>query len=254
MNHANYKDREAKKVEQMFSNIAARYDLLNHVLSFGVDIRWRKRVALETGKIRCHKILDVCTGTGDMAIELCRFWQGRAHIEAVDFSRELIKIGEKKIKRTGLSDKITFREAKAERLPYKDEQFDAITITFGLRNINNRLKALKEFYRVTKPGGCFVCLEFSKPTNPIFDKLYSLYLMKLVPLVSIVFGSDPEAYRYLGRTIRDFPPPLELVSLIESAGWKDVTYHNLAGGIVAIHRGSKHPHSLESAHHLQMGE
>lgn len=237
---ADYRERDAEKVEHMFSGIATRYDLLNHILSFGIDIKWRKKVAYETGRIYCGKILDVCTGTGDMAIEFCKFWQGKAHIEAIDFSRELLKIGEKKIKRSGLIDRITFREANAERLPYRDDQFDAITITFGLRNINNRLKALKEFYRITRPGGCFICLEFSKPANQILDELYSFYLMKLVPLISIVFGSDPDAYRYLGRTIRDFPPPLELISLIESAGWKDVTYYNLTGGIAAIHRGSKH--------------
>jgi len=239
MNLIDHKERDAEKVEQMFSRIATRYDLLNHVLSLGLDIRWRKRVAMETGKVQCHRILDVCTGTGDMAIELCRFWQGKAYIEAIDFSRELIEIGIGKSKRANLDDKITFRKADAEKLPYEDEWFDAIAIAFGLRNINNRLKALKEFYRVARSGGCFVCLEFSQPTNPIFDKLYSFYLMKIVPVVSILFGSDPDAYRYLGKTIRDFPSTGEFISLIESAGWKDVTYYNLAGGIVAIHRGIK---------------
>jgi demethylmenaquinone methyltransferase/2-methoxy-6-polyprenyl-1,4-benzoquinol methylase len=239
MSPVDHKERDAEKVEQMFSGIAARYDLLNHVLSLGLDFRWRKKVAMETGRVHCHRILDVCTGTGDMAIELCKFWQGNAHIDAVDFSHELIKIGQKKIKRTGLSDKITFREADAEHLPYKDEQFDAITITFGLRNINNRLKALKELYRVTKPGGCLICLEFSQPVKPIFNKLYSFYLMKIMPLISFIFGSNPDAYRYLGRTIKDFPPPLKLVNLIESAGWEDVIHYVLTGGIVAIYRGSK---------------
>jgi demethylmenaquinone methyltransferase/2-methoxy-6-polyprenyl-1,4-benzoquinol methylase len=239
MNHVDHKKRNAEKVEQMFSCIATHYDLLNHILSLGLDVKWRKRVAMETGKINCQRILDVCTGTGDMAIELCRFWQDNAHIEAVDFSRELIKIGQEKIRRRGLSNKITLMEANAERLPYRDEQFDAITITFGLRNINNRLKALEEFYRVTKRGGCFICLEFSQPTNLVFHKLYSFYLMKLMPLISLVFGSDPAAYQYLGMTIMDFPSPPELIVLIESAGWKDVTHYTLAGGIVAIHQGSK---------------
>lgn len=234
-----YKERDAAKVKQMFSDIATRYDLLNHILSLGLDIRWRKKVALETGRINCQRILDVCTGTGDTAIELCRFWQGKAYIEAIDFSRELIEIGMEKIKEAGLSDRINFREADAERLPYKDAHFDAVTVAFGLRNINNRVNALKEFHRVTKPGGCFICLEFSHPANPLLNKLYSFYLIKIVPLVSLVFGSNPYAYRYLGSTVKDFPPPPELVSIIESAGWKDVTHYTLAGGIVAIHRGSK---------------
>jgi demethylmenaquinone methyltransferase/2-methoxy-6-polyprenyl-1,4-benzoquinol methylase len=247
MNSIDHKERDAKKVEEMFSDIAARYDLLNHVLSLGLDVRWRKRVAQETGrcdsiprKSNCQSILDVCTGTGDMAIELCKFWKGNAYIEGIDFSHGLIEIGRKKIKNANLQDKIIFREGDAEKLPYKNEQFDAITIAFGLRNIKNRLKALKEFYRVARPGGCFICLEFSQPTNPFFAHIYSFYLMKLAPFVSKIFGSDPAAYQYLGNTIKDFPSPPELISLIESAGWKGVTNYKLAGGIVAIHRGRKY--------------
>jgi demethylmenaquinone methyltransferase/2-methoxy-6-polyprenyl-1,4-benzoquinol methylase len=124
-------------------------------------------------------------------------------------------------------------------LPYSAEQFDAITITFGLRNIKNRLKALQEFYRVAKTESCFVCLEFSQPGNPLFSSIYSLYLMKLVPRVALLFGSDPAAYRYLGDTIKDFPSPSELAGLITSAGWKAVSYKTLSGGIVAIHKGIK---------------
>jgi demethylmenaquinone methyltransferase / 2-methoxy-6-polyprenyl-1,4-benzoquinol methylase len=237
MNYIDHKERDAKKVEQMFSRIAARYDLLNHVLSLGLDRGWRRKVARETGAIDCRRILDVCTGTGDMALELSRFWKGRTFVEGIDFSHELIEIAKKKSKKAGLDDKITFREGNAESLPYRDEQFDAVTITFGLRNINNRANALREFYRVTRPGGCFVCLEFSHPTNPVFQGIYSFYLLKIVPFVSRIFGSNAAAYEYLGNTIKDFPPPAGLVSLIESAGWKNTKYKTLAGGIVAIHRG-----------------
>ncbi len=239
MNSIDHKKRDPRKVEEMFSRIAARYDLLNHVLSLGLDIGWRKKVAKETGKIDCHRVLDVCTGTGDMAIELCRFWRGNAKVEGLDFSRELIEIGRGKVSEAGLNDKITFKVGNAERLPFEDDWFDAVTITFGLRNVNDRLKALKEFYRVTTTGGCFVCLEFSQPINPILKKAYSFYLLKLVPLVSGIFRSDPTAYRYLGNTIKDFPSPSELVNLIISAGWKEVSYQRLTGGIVAIHYGIK---------------
>jgi demethylmenaquinone methyltransferase/2-methoxy-6-polyprenyl-1,4-benzoquinol methylase len=239
MDHIDHRKRDAKKVEQMFSGIASHYDLLNHLLSLGLDMGWRKRVAMETGKINCRRILDVCTGSGDTAIELCRFWTDKAHVDAIDFSRELIEIGRKKIKKTNMNERITFREGNAERLPYKDEQFDALTITFGLRNISDRPGALREFYRVTRPGGCFICLEFSQPTNRLFEGIYSFYLMKLVPLVSSILGADPAAYKYLGNTIRDFPSASKLIGLIESAGWKEVTYRRLAGGIVAIHRAIK---------------
>lgn len=239
MNSIDHKKRDPRKVEEMFSRIAARYDLLNHVLSLGLDIGWRKKVAKETVKLDCHRVLDVCTGTGDMAIELCRFWRGNAKVEGLDFSRELIEIGRGKVSEAGLNDKITFKVGNAERLPFEDDWFDAVTITFGLRNVNDRLKALKEFYRVTTTGGCFVCLEFSQPINPILKKAYSFYLLKLVPLVSGIFRSDPTAYRYLGNTIKDFPSPSELVNLIISAGWKEVSYQRLTGGIVAIHYGIK---------------
>lgn len=234
-----HKERDAKKVAQMFSNIAGRYDLLNHVLSLGLDFEWRRKVARETGKVVCHRILDVCTGTGDMAIALCRFWKGNAHIDGLDFSRELINVGREKVEDAKLRDLITFREGNAEKLPYKDEQYEAITITFGLRNINDRLKALKEFYRVAKPGGRFVCLEFSQPVNPVFSKIYFFYLTKFAPLISKLLGSDSSAYEYLGNTIKDFPPPKDLVKFIESAGWRDVSYMILSGGIVAIHTGFK---------------
>lgn len=223
----------------MFSNIGPRYDLLNHVLSLGLDIGWRKKVAQETGTINCKSILDVCTGTGDMALELSRFWKGKAHIEGLDFSRELLEIARKKIRKSNMGNTITFREGNAEMLPYPSEEFDAVTITFGLRNIKNRLNALKEFHRVARPGACFVCLEFSRPRTPFFSAVYSLYLTKLVPPVSRLFGSDPAAYRYLGDTIKDFPSPSELASLITSAGWKAVSYKTLAGGIVAVHKGIK---------------
>jgi len=239
MHYIDHKKRDAGNVEEMFSRIAARYDLLNHILSFGLDRGWRKRVARETAQINCRKILDVCTGTGDMAIELCRCWKGQAHIDGLDFSRELVQIGKKKVESVRLQHLITFTEGNAESLPYQDGQFDAITITFGLRNVHDRLKALQEFYRVAKPGGCFVCLEFSRPVNPLFSKLYFFYLMKLAPFVSRVLGSDPAAYQYLGNTIKDFPPPKELGTLIQSAGWKGVSYTRLAGGIVAIHQGRK---------------
>jgi demethylmenaquinone methyltransferase/2-methoxy-6-polyprenyl-1,4-benzoquinol methylase len=234
-----HKKRDSRKVEEMFSRIASRYDLLNHVLSLGLDIGWRKKVAKETVKSRCRRILDVCTGTGDMAIELCRFWKGAAQVEGLDFSRELIELGRQKVRKANLDERIAFREGNAEKLPFENDRFDAVTITFGLRNVNNRIKALNEFYRVTAPGGCFVCLEFSQPTNPILKKAYSFYLFNIVPFVSKVLGSDPAAYRYLGNTIKDFPSRAELAKLLESAGWKEVSCRKLAGGVVAIHRGTK---------------
>lgn len=238
MKIADHKKLNPAKVERMFSHISHRYDLLNHLLSFGLDFKWRKACAYETGISNCQRILDVCTGTGDMAIELNKYWKSKVSIEALDFSQELIEIGERKAQKNGLSN-ITFRKANAEILPYDNEEFDAVTIAFGLRNIQDKLKALKEFYRVTKPNGCFVCLEFSRPINPLFSKIYFFYLIRIVPFISRLLGSDPDAYRYLGDTVKDFLSVHELADLITIAGWKNVTYKLLTGGIVAIHRGVK---------------
>ncbi len=239
MNEVDHRKRDAREVSRMFSGIGDRYDLLNHVLSFGLDIGWRRAAARETRVAHCERILDVCTGTGDMALELNRFWKGRVFIEGLDLSSSLLEKARRKAAQAKADHLIVFREGNAESLPYPDAAFDAITITFGLRNVTDRAKALREFHRVAKRGARFVCLEFSRPTNPFFSALYAVYLTRVVPLLSRVFGSDPTAYRYLGNTIRDFPNPSELALLIESAGWNRVSYRRLSWGIVALHTGVK---------------
>lgn len=239
MNVVDHKKRDAEEVAHMFSSIGHRYDLLNHVLSFGLDMRWRKIVAQKTSGVTCRTILDVCTGTGDMAIELCKFWGGEVRVEGLDLSGNLLERARQKSREARVDSIVAFREGNAEMLPYPDENFDAITITFGLRNITDRSKALKEFYRVAKPGARFVCLEFSQPRNPFFSGIYAFYLMKIVPLVSRLLGSDPAAYRYLGNTIKDFPSPRGLAEMITAAGWENVSYQLLSGGIVALHDGVK---------------
>jgi demethylmenaquinone methyltransferase/2-methoxy-6-polyprenyl-1,4-benzoquinol methylase len=231
--------RPSEKVEDMFSNIARRYDLLNHLLSFGFDFLWRKTAAKETLDKPCNLILDVCTGTADMAIELCKVHNNGTSINGIDFSMELMNIGLKKTKKAYLNKRISFICGDAEKLPFKDKTFDAITITFGLRNIQDRFKALKEFYRVTKDEGIFVCLEFSQPVNKAFFKLYYFYLSNIVPFISKVVGSNPSAYIYLKNTILDFPSPEELCYLIEKAGWKNTIFKRLTGGIVTIHKAYK---------------
>lgn len=231
--------RNPEKIEGMFSNIAKRYDLLNHLLSFGFDFSWRKKVAKETLRTQCNRILDVCTGTADMAIELCKAHGDSVLVNGLDFSIELMKIGFNKTKKYSFENTIEFICGNAEELPFKDNSFDAITITFGLRNIQDRIKALKEFHRVTKNGGIFLCLEFSQPTNRLFSKLYYFYLSSFAPLISKIAGSKPSAYIYLKNSIKDFYTPDELCNLIEISGWKHADYKRFTGGIVAIHRAYK---------------
>jgi demethylmenaquinone methyltransferase / 2-methoxy-6-polyprenyl-1,4-benzoquinol methylase len=233
-----HRKRDAREVGEMFSKISPRYDLLNHILSLGLDRGWRRRVAEATGGIQCRRILDVCTGTGDMAIELGRYRKD-AEIEGLDFSRKLMDMGERKTRKEGLDSRITFRQGNAEELPYDDCRFDAVTITFGLRNIKDRKKALQEFNRVTRHGGCFLCLEFSRPEVPLLSLIHSFYLTRVVPPVSRLFGSDPSAYRYLARTIKEFPSPKELSVLIASAEWQNVSCERMSFGAVALHKGIK---------------
>ena len=157
MSAVNHRDRQPREVKQMFSRIALRYDLLNHLLSFGLDFRWRKKVSEQTARTECRRILDVCTGTGDMAISLCHYWKGKAHIDAIDFSPELLAIGTMKTKKAGVQDFITFREANAEHVPFSDESFDAVTIAFGLRNIQDRRGGIGGFSPGDKVKG-LLCL------------------------------------------------------------------------------------------------
>lgn len=229
---------EDYKISQMFSEVAPRYDLLNRVLSFGFDRHWR-RVTAELAKLPENgSALDICSGTGDLAIELCHRWGKGIYVKAVDLSREMLILGETKVKKLELEDQISFQVADAENLPFEENSFDAVTIAFGLRNIIGREKAVREFLRVTKPSGQFVCLEFTPPAPRLFRLLCFSYL-KFVPLIAALLGAEPQAYSYLGDSIKAFPRPQELAKLISGAGWQDVTYRALTFGVVAIHSARK---------------
>jgi len=222
----------------MFNGVASKYDLLNRVLSFGQDRYWR-RVAAELIKLPGNGIvLDVCAGTADLAIEICRRWGPTVKIEAIDLSREMLALGESKARRLDLNRQLSFQIADAEDLPFKEGSFDAVTIAFGLRNIDNREKAVREFLRVTRPGGRLICLEFTSPPSVVFRPFYFFYL-KLIPLIARSIGADSSSYRYLGDSIKAFPRPSELTEMISIAGWQKVDYKLLTFGVVAIHSAIK---------------
>ena len=203
-----------------------------------MDVGWRRTVAKETWVVECERILDICTGTGDMAVELHRFWEGQAEIVGIDFSREAIELARRKISDLNLAEWISFIEGDATKMPFDDEEFDALTIGFGFRNIQDRAGALKEFLRVTKPGGIFICLEVTQP-SVLFKPFYFFYMLKLVPVIAGIMKSDKEAYRYLGRSIRAFPASAEFAAFISEAGWTDVRYRKLGLGTVAVHTAIK---------------
>ena len=222
----------------MFSAIAPRYDFINRLLSAGRDRYWRREAIGATALPPNGHLLDICTGTADMALEAARQFPD-ARIVGVDFSRPMIALGVSKIERAGLSDRISLQVAPAEALPFPDHSFDATTVAFGLRNIPDRLRGLREMHRVLRPGGRAVVLEFTTPPSPVFRELYLWYFHRVLPWVGRVVSGHPSAYSYLPASVADFPTPDGLAAWMQEAGYLEVSYRLLTGGIVAIHVGRK---------------
>ena len=221
-------DKNPRDVASMFDGVAARYDVTNTVLSLGQDRYWR-RVTRDALAIRPGEaVLDLAAGTAVSTVELGR---SGAWCVAADFSVGLLHAGAKRpVPKVG---------ADATRLPFTDEAFDAVTISFGLRNVVDNIAGLREMARVTKPGGRLVVCEFSTPTVPVFSTLYKEYLMRALPTVARAVSSNPEAYVYLAESIRAWPDQAALADRIEAAGWAQVRWRNLTGGIVALHAAVK---------------
>lgn len=218
------------EVAAMFDEVAPTYDLTNSVLSFGQDASWRKVVRAAVDPKSGQKILDLAAGTGASS---AAFTGPGIKVVAGDFSEGMLAVGRKR------HPEIEFVFADATKLPFKDGEFDAVTISFGLRNVVDVEKALAEMYRVTKPGGRIVICEFSKVTNPALAPFYNLYLKGILPAFSRVASKTPEAYAYLSESILAWPDQAQLGRKIAAAGYENVAYRNLTFGIVAVHRGTK---------------
>ena len=225
-------------VERMFSDIAQRYDFLNRLLSAGRDRVWRREAIRATRLPTAGRLLDVCTGTADMALETARQFP-TATIAGVDFSGPMIDRGRQKVADARLADRVVLSVAPAEALPFPDEAFDAATVAFGLRNVPDRCLALAEMRRVLKPGGRAVVLEFTTPPGRLFRRLYLWYFHRVLPVIGGLISGHRSAYAYLPASVGEFPPPKELAAWMEQAGFRDVSYRLLTGGIVAIHVGEK---------------
>lgn len=230
MNRADL-SKQPEQVSAMFDDVSTKYDRMNAVLSVGNDALWRIATTRAVGPASGERILDLAAGTGTSSASLAK---NGAQVVAADFSPGMIAVGREKY--ADRSD-IQFVEADATKLPFADEEFDATTISFGLRNVVRPKDALAEMLRVTKPGGRIVICEFSTPTLAPMRAAYNLYLDKVMPLVAGIASSNAEAYTYLNDSIRAWPTQPELASWLREAGYEQVAYRNLTGGIVALHRG-----------------
>ncbi len=221
----------------MFNNIAGKYDFLNHFLSAGIDILWRKKAVSLLQSEKPKLLLDIATGTADFAIEALRLNPDK--IIGVDISEGMLAVGREKLAKRGLASKIELKYGDSENLPFPDNTFDAITVAFGVRNFENLPKGLSEMNRVLKPGGTAVVLEFSKPRSFPMKQLYQFYFKNILPVVGKIVSKDNAAYTYLPESVQAFPDGQEFISIFEEVGFKSTKWHSLTFGISAIYTGKK---------------
>ena len=226
-----------EQVRIMFNDIAPKYDLLNHVLSMGIDIQWRKKVRRLLATIQPTKILDIATGTGDLAIELAKLKP--QEIIGADIAVDMLKIGEEKVKAKKLDNMIKMEPGDSENLRFDNNYFDAVTVAFGVRNYENLLKGLKEMNRVMRPGGLVAILEFSKPHGFPFRNIYNFYFKNILPGVGRMVSKNDEAYTYLPDSVQKFPENKDFMEVMAQAGYKDINQQRLTFGIATLYSATK---------------
>ena len=230
--------KHAEAVNEMFAGIAGKYDMLNHVLSFNVDKRWRRKVTASIADVLENPdatVLDVACGTGDLALELKT--SGKAKVIGTDFCRPMLTIAREKTAK--MSETVPYFEADGMKLAASNESFDAVTIAFGIRNFSNWEEGLREFYRVLKKGGKVSVLEFSSPIVPGFRQVFNFYFSNILPRIGGVVSGSRGAYEYLPNSVSKFPDQKKLADMMRQIGFSNVEYKNLTGGIAAIHTGIK---------------
>jgi demethylmenaquinone methyltransferase / 2-methoxy-6-polyprenyl-1,4-benzoquinol methylase len=226
-------------VKEVFQSVAAKYDIMNDLMSLGIHRLW-KRYTIDCSGVRSgHKVLDLAGGTGDLSARFSRIVGESGKVILADINEAMLKVGRDKLRDLGIVGNVDYVQANAEELPFPDNTFDVITIAFGLRNVTDKDKALASMFRVLKPGGRLLVLEFSKPSNELLSKTYDLYSFHLLPKIGQLVANDADSYQYLAESIRMHPPQEELKAMMEHAGFEHTTYQNLTGGIVALHRGYK---------------
>jgi len=223
-------------VRDIFTTVHGRYDFLNHLLSLRRDVGWR---AVAIGRMRftrTHRFLDVATGTADLAIDAARRYPG-VSVVGIDFAAPMLEVGRRKVREAGLEDRIELQEADAMALPFPDGSFDVSAVAFGMRNMPDKIRALREMARVTAPGGQVMVLEMAFAPSAAFRPIYGFYLGWLLPRLARFFARNGATYFYLGDSIRHFPAPPELASLMRQAGLQAVSWHRLTFGTAFVHIG-----------------
>lgn len=236
-----YKDSELGKKQQvagMFNDIAFRYDFLNRFLSAGIDVRWRKKAIRQLQEIQPKTILDVATGTADVAIMASGILKPRK-IVGIDISEGMLDIGRKKVQKLGLQNTIELLNGDCETINFDNDSFEAVTVAFGVRNFENLEKGLSEIKRVLKPGGKLVVLEFSKPESAVVKSMYNLYMKIICPNVGKLFSKNRNAYRYLDESIKKFPEGKNFTSILDNLGYRNTYSKPLSLGICSIYCGEK---------------
>ena len=234
-------DKEAKAglVAEVFDSVAARYDVMNDLMSAGIHRLWKRFTIELSGVRKGNAVLDIAGGTGDLAARFAEIVGPAGSVVLADINGAMLEVGRDKLLDTGRQGNIEFVQADAQDLPFPDDSFDCVTIAFGLRNVTDKDKALRSMLRVLKPGGRLLVLEFSKPANPLLSRAYDAYSFRVLPFMGKLVANDSESYQYLAESIRMHPDQETLKDMMEDAGFSRCEYHDMTGGIVALHKGIK---------------
>ena len=241
--HFGYETVDAKekagRVAGVFHSVADNYDLMNDLMSAGIHRLWKHMTIEMSGVRKGHKVLDIAGGTGDLAAKFSKIVGSEGSVVLADINESMLKVGRDRLIDRGITENVTFSQADAQYLPFPDNTFNVITIAFGLRNVTDKDMALRSMLRVLKPGGKLLILEFSKPTSPLLSKIYDTYSFNVLPRLGKVFANDSDSYKYLAESIRMHPDQFTLLHMLDSAGFENTDFHNMTGGVVALHRGIK---------------
>ena len=232
-------EEKAGKVAEVFHSVAAKYDIMNDLMSFGIHRIW-KRLTIESSGVRPgHRVLDIAGGTGDLTMQFSKRVGEQGEVVLADINASMLAVGRDRLLDKGYGSNIKFVQANAECLPFPDNYFNAVSIAFGLRNVTHKDKAIASMLRVLKPGGRLLILEFSKPSNPVLSEVYDKYSFNALPVMGRMITNDSESYKYLAESIRMHPDQETLKQMMDEAGFVNTRYQNMTGGIVALHTGIK---------------